>query len=107
MKKLLLTTLASLGAAASLSAVQTFSVLQADYAAFASGEPKDVSLSNLGEVGLAPTLEQLTVLDDPVIWRAVADKQGNLYLGTGKEGTVYKMTPTGEIETVFSPEEIL
>ncbi|QYY37039.1 hypothetical protein [Ruficoccus sp. ZRK36] len=107
MKKLLLTTLASLGAAASLSAVQTFSVLQADYTAFASGEPKDVSLSNLGEIGLAPTLEQLTVLDDPVIWRAVADKQGNLYLGTGKEGTVYKMTPTGEIETVFSPEEIL
>ncbi|MBC2594297.1 hypothetical protein H5P28_08485 [Ruficoccus amylovorans] len=94
-------------AASPLAAVQTHSVLQADYAAFAAGEPANVSISNLGEIGLAPSLEQLTVLDDPIIWRAVADADGNLYLGTGKSGTVYKMAPDGSLETVFEPEEIL
>jgi sugar lactone lactonase YvrE len=108
MNKFVLTSLtALLGAAGPLAAVQTTSVLQADYAAFAAGEPVNVSLSSLGELGLAPALEQLTVLDDPIIWRGVTDADGNLYLGTGKQGTVYKMTPAGEVSPVFEPEEIL
>ncbi len=107
MKKLLFSLPLALLGAGSLSAVQTHSVLQADYAAFSAGKPVNVSISNLGEASLAPSLEQLAVLDDPIIWRAVTDADGNLYLGTGKEGTVYKMTPSGEVETVFEPEEIL
>lgn len=90
-----------------LLAVKTRSVEQHDFAAFIAGEPENVSISNLGEMELAPALEEIATLDDPIIWDAVADSQGNVYLGTGKEGTVYKMTPAGEVETVFKPEETL
>ena len=107
MNKHLFTFLTALIGAGTASAVQTSSVLQADYEAFSAGEPANVSLSNLGELSLAPSLSQLAVLDDPIIWRSVTDADGNLYLGTGKNGVVYKMSPEGELETVFEPEEIL
>ena len=91
----------------SLSAVTTHVVEQHDFAALVAGEPENVSISNLGEIKLAPTLTKIATLDESIVWDAAADPQGNLYVGTGKEGTVYKITPSGETETIFEPVEII
>ncbi len=97
-------------ASASLSpllGVTTHVAEQHDFATLSAGELENVSISNLGEVRLAPSLAKLTTLEESIVWDAVADAQANLYVGTGKDGTVYKITPSGESETIFQPVEIL
>ena len=68
---------------------------------------KNVSLSNTGVLKLAPALEELVEISAPIVWTAIADKDGNLYLGTGNLGKILKVDTEGEISTMFSPEEVL
>lgn len=97
-------------AALSAHAVRTESISQSTYADFIGGELENVSLSNLGTLESGPALEEITVLDDANIWSAVADDSGVLYLGTGTDGTVYKLDPSVEepkAEVVFKPDSIM
>ncbi len=87
--------------------VQTQSILHSDYEDYIKGEFENVSLSNEGHLELAPALTEWVELDEPIIWAAVADAEGNLYLGTGNRGKVLKVDPEGEVTDYFSPEEIL
>ncbi len=91
----------------SLDGVQTRSYRHDSYEDFVSGEFENVSLSNTGVLKLAPALEELVEISAPIVWTAIADKDGNLYLGTGNLGKILKVDTEGEISTMFSPEEVL
>jgi hypothetical protein len=97
----------ALAAAARLGAVTTDTAEQVTYDHFEDGQFTNIALPSSGGLRLAPNLTLLAKLDAAVIWRAVADKDGNLYVGTGNSGKVFKVTPDGKSQVIFQPEEVL
>jgi hypothetical protein len=88
-------------------AVVTQKVTDDTFAAFNGGEFTNVSLSSDGHMELAPSMASVADMTDPIIWAAVEDKKGDLFLGTGNQGKVYKLTPKGELTTFFEPSAVM
>jgi hypothetical protein len=60
------------------------------------GEAHGVSITDTGEITLAPAVTQLFDTGQAYIWSSVADARGNVYLGTGHDGRIYRVTPDGK-----------
>ena len=65
-----------------------------------------VSLSPDGKLSLAPGYDLYYDTGQPYIFSMVRDKAGNLYLGTGHEGKVYKVDPQGKGTVYFQSKEL-
>ena len=65
-----------------------------------------VSLSADGRLFLAPAYEMVYDTGQPYIFSMVRDKAGNLYLGTGHEGKVFKVDPQGKGSVYFQTKEL-
>ncbi len=89
------------------ASTRTHDAAQASFDDFKGGDLTNLSLSNQGVLRLGPELEQLAELDAAVIWKSATDAAGNLYLGTGNNGVVFKVDPDGEVSRIFEPDEIL
>ncbi|MCZ6675006.1 MAG: hypothetical protein O7C75_18905, partial [Verrucomicrobia bacterium] len=74
---------------------------------FSKGELNEVSLHTNGYLLPAPALETVADLDAPILWDALTDSKGNLYLGTGNQGVLYKVSSDGELTTVFEPNRLM
>lgn len=61
-----------------------------------AGESRGVSVNDNGSITPAPRFTELFRTEQPFIWSAVADGQGNIFLGTGGEGRIYRVTPGGQ-----------
>ena len=59
------------------------------------GDAKNVSIDSSGAIGLAPKLTQVFKTEQPYIWSSAIDTAGNVYLGTGGDGKIFKVTPAG------------
>lgn len=59
------------------------------------GEARSVSIDANGAIKPAPKLVEIYKTEQPYIWSSAADTVGNIYLGTGAEGRVYKVTAAG------------
>ncbi len=59
------------------------------------GEPNGVSVGPNGELTLAPRLTEAFNTGQPYVWSTAADAAGNIYVGTGGEGRVFRVTPAG------------
>ena len=105
--KLTVLVAASFAVAAPLSAVSTDTAVQVTYDHFEDGKLENISIPADGGLRLAPALEHIAKLDAAVIWKAVADKDGNIYVGTGNDGKVFKVTPDGNSTVLFEPGESL
>lgn len=90
-----------------LSAVSTEETWLEGFSTFAETELKNLSLSNDGILEAAPTLDQFTELDEPVVWAAIQDADGNLILGTGNEGKVIRVNVDGTLTTLFESGDLL
>jgi streptogramin lyase len=88
-------------------AVITQKVVHDTFDAFSGGNFENVSLTSDGHLELAPAITNLATVTDPIIWAAVQDKKGNIYLGTGNQGKVYKLTPKGELSPFFEPNAVM
>ena len=91
----------------SLYGVRTQSITHEKYYDFIEGDFKNVSLGKQGSLQLAPGMSEIAELPEPIIWAAVVDSQGHLYLATGNKGIVLKVSPQGEVSNYFSPDKIL
>ncbi len=91
----------------SLYGVRTQSVIHETYTDFIEGDFINVSLGHQGSLRLAPTITEIAELQEPIVWSAVVDSLGHLYLATGNNGKVIKVSPQGESVDYFSPEKIL
>ena len=87
-------------------AVKTSLWQQQHHADFEAGKPKDLSLTSNGDVTLSPKIESFTKLKETQVWALVEDSAGNLYVGTGNEGKIYKISADGDTAELYynSPE---
>lgn len=89
-----------------LFGVQTKTVHHVAYTDFIQGDFNALTLSQQGVLALGHQMQEVAEIGDAVVFDAVADSQGNLYLGTGNQGKVFKVNREGELKTIFSTEEI-
>ncbi len=59
------------------------------------GDARSVSVDANGNITPAPKLTEIYKTEQPYVWSSVADTVGNVYLGTGAEGRIYRVSPTG------------
>jgi hypothetical protein len=62
------------------------------YEEFLAGELKGISIVREGSISVAPEMTEVFSTDDAMIWATARDSKGNLYLGTGHSGKVYKLS---------------
>jgi len=75
-------------------------------AAYLRGDPEGISISREGRLLLAPALVPVFDTGQAFIWSSVADRKGNIYLGTGHEGKVFRVDPQGKGALVLDTEEL-
>jgi hypothetical protein len=66
---------------------------------------RHVVVSNEGALSLSRQLKPLTSLDATHVWDVVEDPAGNLYIATGDEGKIYKLTPDGKVSVAYTSED--
>lgn len=65
------------------------------------GDSHGVSIDQDGAISLAPSLTEVFKTGQQYIWSSAVDANGNVYLGTGGEGKIFKVGPNGT-GTLFS-----
>lgn len=70
------------------------------------GDAKGVSIADNGALTLAPALVEVFDTKQAYIWSAAADNAGNVYLGTGHEGRVFKVDVAGKGSLLYKTSEL-
>jgi hypothetical protein len=65
------------------------------YDDFRKGKFTNISLTSDDELILAPRFDVLFNTEQPLVWSTVADSKGNVYLGTGHDGKIFKVDSSG------------
>lgn len=66
------------------------------YDDFRKGKFSNISLTSDDELILAPRFDVVFNTEQTLVWSAVADSKGNVYLGTGHDGKVFKVDASGK-----------
>jgi hypothetical protein len=66
---------------------------------------KHAVISNEGALRLARQLKPLHGVAAAHVWDVIEDPHGNLFVATGDEGKLYKMTPDGKVSVAFESAE--
>ena len=96
-----------LSGAGSAYSVSTVLWVQDSTAEFEKGKPDGVAVSPHGEILLARTVKevQIKALEEdaqPFLWSQAMDSKGNLFVGSGNEGRVYKVPRSGAGSLFYS-----
>lgn len=59
------------------------------------GQARSVSIDASGNITPATKVTEVYKTEQPYIWSSAIDAGGNVYLGTGAEGRIYKVAPSG------------
>lgn len=59
------------------------------------GEARGVSIDENGAISLAPRSSEIFNTAQSYIWSSAVDSAGNIYLGTGSDGKIFKVSPGG------------
>lgn len=70
------------------------------------GDASGVSIADNGAITLAPTFTLVYDTKEAYIWSSAADAAGNIYLGTGHEGRVFKVEPSGAGRLLYDAGEL-
>lgn len=69
------------------------------------GTLSGVSLTKEGELKLAPQAQTVFNPDETLALALASDRQGNLYIGTGHQGKVFRVAPGGKGSLFFTAQE--
>src|SRR6516165_8104788 len=69
---------------------------------FEKAQFKDVIVTSEGALRLSRQVKPLANLQAANVWDMVEDKDGNLFVATGDEGKLYKVTPEGKAAVVYA-----
>jgi hypothetical protein len=70
------------------------------------GEARGVSVTDTGALMLAPRFAQLFDTEQAYIWSTAADERGNVYLGTGHDGRIFRVAPDGRGALLYDAAEL-
>lgn len=70
------------------------------------GEARGVSISDTGTLTLAPNLTQLFNTEQAYVWSTVIDSSGNVYLGTGHDGKLFRVSADGKGALLYKASEL-
>jgi hypothetical protein len=76
------------------------------YDDFRKGTLSNLSLTNEDRLVLAPRFESVFNSEQPFIWSSAVDSKGNVYLGTGHDGKVFKVDSSGKGEAIADLTEL-
>lgn len=60
------------------------------------GDSRGVSIDSNGTLSLAPKLTEVYRTEQPFVWSSAIDAAGNVYLGTGGDGKIFKVDASGK-----------
>ncbi len=106
MNSKILAGIALLALAPALSAVRVKQVEKSSLADFQKGSFVQVSIDSNGGLSLGPKLKSLPGPAEEFYLAASASASGDLYLGTGHNAAVYRVSPAGKIDKVFQGEQL-
>lgn len=70
------------------------------------GEARGVSVTDTGALMLAPGFTQLFDTAQAYVWSSASDSMGNVYLGTGHDGRVFRVGPDGRGTLLYDAPEL-
>ncbi|MBN1825645.1 MAG: hypothetical protein JW958_05200 [Candidatus Eisenbacteria bacterium] len=70
------------------------------------GTTEEITIGPLGAIELAPRFEPVGGLSEYYVWSVVADDKGNLYVGTGDQGKIYRIDRKGEATLLHDSIEL-
>ena len=70
------------------------------------GEARGISITDTGVLLLAPRFTQVFNSEQAYIWSSAADGAGNVYLGTGHDGRLFRVTPDGRGALLYDAPEL-
>lgn len=70
------------------------------------GDARGVSISDTGVLMLAPRLNEVFNTEQAFVWSSAVDAQGNVYLGTGHDGKIYRVTSAGRGSLLYDAAEL-
>lgn len=79
---------------------------QSSYEDFEKGTPHGVAIRSDGSLETSPVAAEVLTTSASYIWSAVADNQGNVYLGTGSPAMVLKVTPDGKSTKLLETPDV-
>ena len=71
-----------------------------------SGESHGVSVTDTGALMLAPQFTQVFDTEQAYVWSSAADSAGNVYLGTGHDGRVYRVGADSKGALLYDAAEL-
>jgi hypothetical protein len=71
-----------------------------------NGDARGVSITDSGAVTLAPRFAEVFNTEQAFVWSSAADSAGNIYLGTGHDGKVFRVGPEGRGQLLFDAPEL-
>ena len=60
------------------------------------GDARGVSITDAGAITLAPKLSEVFKTEQPYVWSSAVDASGNVFLGTGSDGRIYRVDRNGK-----------
>jgi outer membrane protein assembly factor BamB len=73
---------------------------------FLKGEFENLSIDSYGRLTLGPTATPLYESSAPIIWMMALAPDGTVYAGSGNDGQVFRIDPSGRATTFFDAEEL-
>lgn len=70
------------------------------------GDSRGISISDTGMLMLAPRLTEIFNTEQAFVWASAADAQGNVYLGTGHDGKIFKVSGDGHGALFYDAAEL-
>jgi hypothetical protein len=70
------------------------------------GEARGVSITDTGAFLLAPKWTQVFDTTQAFVWSSAIDSAGNVFLGTGHDGRIYKIGPDGKGALLYDAAEL-
>jgi hypothetical protein len=70
------------------------------------GDARGVSISDTGVLMLAPGITEVFNTEQAFVWSTTTDNQGNVYLGTGHDGKLFKVAPDGRGSLFYDAAEL-
>ncbi len=59
------------------------------------GDARGVSIADTGTISLAPQLAEVFNTEQPYVWSTAIDSAGNVFLGTGGDGRIFRVGASG------------